>query len=391
MTKESISSRLKEALKNFPDLIYAYIGGSFNTPFNTEHSDIDLMLAWRNSPSVQTRSEVLIRLKILLQQNEAWTFLDSEGITMRDAIKIHGIPKIEIYHYGFATIEYILENQQLHEGLSYSIFNRVPLISSPELELFIDSYKPSSHFQKQDLIFEILSNYQSESISEKTYDNIIRLFSLNTYDSVPSRKHWEKILINIPNHELLRNGSIKDWISQSLAFLESLGKIKPDSQLQDENNFVLRKQSPDTDLHVYKKVLEQKERLQEFLSWPRFIQTIEDQNNFSVKTELQWQKGQAFHFQIFNRSIFAGAISIHSINYQKRNFEFGYWIDQAAEGQGLVSKGIRMLLTEMTEKGWKTAKIRFSKNNIKSQRVAEKLGMTITTSSNDYVTYSISL
>ncbi|MFV8258000.1 GNAT family N-acetyltransferase [Bdellovibrio bacteriovorus] len=150
----------------------------------------------------------------------------------------------------------------------------------------------------------------------------------------------------------------------------------------------VRKQDARHAESVFEKVQAQKERLQEFLSWPVHINTLEDQLSFSRKADMQWAAGQAYHFQIFKDEIFAGAISIHSLNYQARSFEFGYWLDSESEGNGLMTKSLQLLMTAMAERGWIQAKIRTPLQNIRSQRVAQKLGMTSDSQTEHFKTYT---
>ncbi|ASD63382.1 GNAT family N-acetyltransferase [Bdellovibrio bacteriovorus] len=142
---------------------------------------------------------------------------------------------------------------------------------------------------------------------------------------------------------------------------------------------------------VFKKVQSQKERLQEFLNWPIHINTLEDQLNFSLKTDIQWAAGHAYHFQIFKDETFAGAISIHSLNYQNRSFEFGYWVDSEYEGKGLVQESLLLLIKAMAARGWRQAIIRTNNQNIRSQNVAQKLGMTLQSETDHFRIFSATL
>ncbi|WP_148278816.1 GNAT family N-acetyltransferase [Bdellovibrio bacteriovorus] len=142
---------------------------------------------------------------------------------------------------------------------------------------------------------------------------------------------------------------------------------------------------------VFEKVQAQKERLQEFLSWPVQINSLKDQTNFSQKADMLWAAGQAYHFQIFKDEEFAGAISIHSLNYLARSFEFGYWVDSESEGKGLVKESLQILMMAMADRGWKQVKIRTTHRNIRSQKVAEKIGMTPDSQTEHFKTYSKAL
>lgn len=390
MTKEIMIHNLRKIIDNLPNIIYAYVGGSFNTPFRTQASDIDLILVWRERPLHRDRNEILNRILTTFNAAKEWSFFDAEDEIVRDAIKLQNLSKIEIYHHSFIAFEYALQNLLQEDGFVYSISNRVPLVSRPDIETFVESYLPSKINIRQDFLFTIMANYQAKSLDESTLKNIIGLYSIYKYGGVPSSKHQSRIIIDIPKNELLMDGRLAEWISLSLELLFSWGEISPDTQLLSKD-FFLEKQNSKTTLQVYEKIIEQKERLAAHLSWPGKIQSLKDQEEFSLRANSQWSKGQAFHFQIFYQKQFVGAISIHTLNYLDRSFEFGYWIDQNSEGKGLITQGLKLLLPEMQGKGWRKAKIRTAKENIKSRSVAERLKMEVETTSETSVMYSLGL
>lgn len=140
---------------------------------------------------------------------------------------------------------------------------------------------------------------------------------------------------------------------------------------------ILKKHDRTTAPLVFNRIEMQRERLKQYLSWPQNVKSLENQESFGQNAELQWFKGTAFHFQIFEGAKFQGAISIHSLNHQERSFEFGYWSDQDSEGKGYISRSLQALMKHMGNSGWKIAKIRTAHGNTKSQRVAERIGMNI--------------
>lgn len=389
MNKETILHAIYETLTDLP-LIYAYVGGSFNTPLRHPDSDVDLFLIWETKPSKTTRKEILNRLETNLKNTVEWTHLDKDGDIMLDAIKVKNHQKVEIYHNSFRAFEYTLNNQELLEGLSFSIYNRLPLISQPTIEKYIESYRKAWIKELRNLHFSIMSAYQNKKANQNTQLEIIKMFSIHKYGAVPSKKHFDRTANEIPDKTLLAS-STSSWIEKHRQTLYIWGKASPVEMIEVNSTTVLQKQKSDLSLAIFEKVKQQKERLEEFLTWPVHINTLEDQMRFSDKADFQWQEGQAYHFQILENSVFAGAISIHSMNYLNRSFEFGYWVDKAFEGRGLVHQNLQALIAEMANKGWKQAKIRSSQGNIRSQKVAEKLGMNLDSRTEHFNTYSLQL
>lgn len=379
---------IQNSLHELP-LIYAFIGGSYNTSLRHDRSDVDLFLVWEHIPSKEMRTAVLDRLEKLSEQHVEWSYLDEESEVMRDATKIARYPKIEVYHNSFSSFQYALSNQDSQDGLSFSITNRLPILSLPTLEHFIESHSIDRTEEIQSTFFAIMGEYQNQSSAMDVYNNILKLYSLQKYRSLPSKKHSVRVAAEIPDNELLKTDT-SSWIQKNRKLLTNWGRVSP-AEINSKGKISIKRQHSNNANTVFERVQAQKLRLQEFLNWPVHINTVEDQLNFSAKAELQWKEGQAFHFQIFSENLFAGAISIHSINYSNRSFEFGYWVDSNSEGKGLVHQGLQLLMKTMADKGWKMAKIRTTHDNTRSQRVAKKIGMTEESKTEHFMTFSLSL
>lgn len=373
MNRDHLISRFKQILNSVP-AVYAYIAGSFNTPFHSPNSDIDLVVIWEDEPTMEQRNKFMSLLS--LNANIEWAYFDAKGSIVRDAIKFADFKKTEIYHHTFTAFEYALQTQYSADGLAYSINNRVPLILNDSMEEYINSYQRKNISQKQDIAFSIVANFKNGSTSRAQLSEIIQLYALTQWNSIPAQKHWDKIVDTIPKSPLLLL-DIVIWLTDSIGLILKWGEIMPSPVSPIFENSYIKKYSPQTESFVFSRVSQQRNRLQQYLNWPQKIKALEDQQAFSLQADSQWNNGLAFHFQIFSTDHFQGAVSIHSLNYQERSFEFGYWVDQVAEGKGFISRGLEVLMTEMKLSGWKTAKIRTISGNIKSQRVAARIGMSL--------------
>lgn len=61
-------------------------------------------------------------------------------------------------------------------------------------------------------------------------------------------------------------------------------------------------------------------------------------------------------------------------NSYTQTAELGYWIDSAVEGQGAVTRACAALVAEAQEGGVCRVEIRTAVENVRSWRVAERLG-----------------
>jgi ribosomal-protein-serine acetyltransferase len=70
-----------------------------------------------------------------------------------------------------------------------------------------------------------------------------------------------------------------------------------------------------------------------------------------------------------------GAIGLHVIDQRHRNSSIGYWLDQAYEGRGIMTRACRAMVTEgFREYGLHRIEIRCATGNGRSSAVARRLG-----------------
>lgn len=383
MNNEYLIAAVKQVLNSVP-AVYAYIAGSMNTPFFKESSDIDLVVIWEDKPTLEQRNKFISLFPLNLPIE--WSFLDTQGEIIRDAVKFANLNKIEIYHHTYSALEYALQTQYEADGLAYSIANRLPLILNEAMEEYINSHQKNLRIEKQNLAFSVMDNLKKTMITGSLIHDVVRLYSFSQWNSVPAQKHWKKIIEMIPNGELLLDNAER-WLNGSIGLVQKWGDTAPPLILSVDENSHLKKYDPTIAPLIFEKIEAQRTRLQEYLSWPKKIKTLEDQEAFGRQADLQWDQGQAFHYQIFEENVFQGAISIHSMNYSERSFEFGYWVDQDSEGKGYISKGLEALMKEMKMAGWKIARIRTQYGNIKSQRVPARTRMSLSKEDSSFLYY----
>ena len=127
---------------------------------------------------------------------------------------------------------------------------------------------------------------------------------------------------------------------------------------------------------MFEYVCRDRERLDKFLPWVEYIQTVEDELNYIKSTHQKWDEGILFDYGIFlkDSDTYMGNIAVHSINWQHNNAEIGYWILGDYEGQGHMSEAVLILDSHLFFMGFHRVQIRCSDLNQCSEKVPIRCG-----------------
>lgn len=94
-------------------------------------------------------------------------------------------------------------------------------------------------------------------------------------------------------------------------------------------------------------------------------------------SELGYRNHQSVVFAIEVGGVFAGAMDLHSIHLSDHGAEIGYWVEKSFRGAGICSSAAEVLI-QLALNVMKFRRIEglADYNNLASQRVLEKAGMT---------------
>ena len=129
---------------------------------------------------------------------------------------------------------------------------------------------------------------------------------------------------------------------------------------------------------LYGYISNEKARLAEFLTWPPFINSVEDEENFIKVVNKKWNEYKSVNYGIYNKenNQYMGNISAFKFNWTSANCEIGYWILKKYEGNGFVSESLNNLEEVLYDIGFNRLEIRFDPNNKKSGNIPKKLNYT---------------
>jgi ribosomal-protein-serine acetyltransferase len=117
--------------------------------------------------------------------------------------------------------------------------------------------------------------------------------------------------------------------------------------------------------------------LREWLPWLDATTTVEDTRNFIRGSLQQFAANNGFQAGILFKGELAGMIGYHFINWSSRRTEIGYWLAQAYEGKGIMTRAARKLTDyAFTDLGLNRVEIKCATGNLKSRAIPERLGFT---------------
>ncbi|OUR96284.1 hypothetical protein A9Q84_07965 [Halobacteriovorax marinus] len=140
----------------------------------------------------------------------------------------------------------------------------------------------------------------------------------------------------------------------------------------------LKRHTVDLAQKMFDYVVEDRERLAQFLPWPKFINTVQDEIDFIRKCGSDWDDFIGSYYGIYRNSDdeYMGNISSFSHNWNHHNCEIGYWILGKFEGQGYMSDAVKLMEKTLFEVGFNRIVIRFDTHNAKSGSIPKRLSYT---------------
>lgn len=114
--------------------------------------------------------------------------------------------------------------------------------------------------------------------------------------------------------------------------------------------------------------------LSEFLPWAAG-QTKDDTRRFVERSLQKFAAGDGFEAGVLVGGELGGMLGLHYLDRAVGSTELGYWLARGLRGQGVMTRAIGGLLPLLYEGyGLNRVEIRCHPDNLKSRRVAERLG-----------------
>ncbi len=115
--------------------------------------------------------------------------------------------------------------------------------------------------------------------------------------------------------------------------------------------------------------------LRQWLPWVDTTISVDDTRRFIDAALQQWAVSNGAHMTIWYRDELVGAIGQHTINWGHEQTELGYWLGEAFQGRGIITRACRAVVGfSLTDLGLHRVQIRCAVENLRSRAVPERLG-----------------
>jgi ribosomal-protein-serine acetyltransferase len=115
--------------------------------------------------------------------------------------------------------------------------------------------------------------------------------------------------------------------------------------------------------------------LRQWLPWVDRTITAADPLHFIRESQAAYERGDRMDAAIWVEGELAGCIGHHAIDHANRSVSLGYWIAQAHEGNGIITRSCHLLLDYLfDERALHRVEIRCGTGNTRSCAVPQRLG-----------------
>ncbi|MEO1236455.1 MAG: GNAT family protein [Planctomycetota bacterium] len=146
--------------------------------------------------------------------------------------------------------------------------------------------------------------------------------------------------------------------------------------LKVDDEVSLHLAGPEHAEEVFALVERNRDHLGPWMGWVEAAQSVEDILQVKREAAEKYAERSQLALHIFEAERMVGAIALHELDDPHGSAEFGYWLDEAAQGRGLVTRSAKTLLDYgFDEYGLHRVYLTADAKNVRSIAVAERLGM----------------
>jgi ribosomal-protein-serine acetyltransferase len=142
-----------------------------------------------------------------------------------------------------------------------------------------------------------------------------------------------------------------------------------------DGDLTLRPRDPGDAVEMYAIVERHRADLRRWLTWVDATHTSTDVRRYAQYAHAQFERHSAFDYSIRENDKLVGAIGLHSLEWENRSAQMGYWLSPEARGRGIVTRAAAALTSYAFGRlDLHRVEIRCVVDNRSSRAVAERLG-----------------
>ncbi len=146
-------------------------------------------------------------------------------------------------------------------------------------------------------------------------------------------------------------------------------RFKVDEELE------LRMLDRDQAVEIFRLIEKNRMYLRAWLGWVDNTKCVEDTKNFIRLAKKSYGTNQGIKTSIWYKDILVGLIDHNNVNNERKSLDIGYWIDEAYQGKGIVTRVTKAMIDYAFLLGMEKVEIRCATENYKSQAIPERLGL----------------
>ncbi|RAL25882.1 GNAT family N-acetyltransferase [Thermoflavimicrobium daqui] len=145
----------------------------------------------------------------------------------------------------------------------------------------------------------------------------------------------------------------------------------------ETERLLIRLPLPGDGVYINQAIIESLEHLRPWMQWANRTPSLDETEINVRQAYCHFLERVDLRFHLFEKRSkrFIGSSGLHRIDWSVPKFEIGYWCRKSEMGKGLITEGVRGLTVFAFEiLGAKRVEIRCDERNIRSRKVAERLG-----------------
>ncbi len=129
---------------------------------------------------------------------------------------------------------------------------------------------------------------------------------------------------------------------------------------------------------LFELILRNKDWLQQSMNWPQFVNAREDTVKTVQGNYLLHHRNITKMFMILCKSKLVGVVSFNLIEPTNKAAYIGYWLDEAAQGKGILSRSLNAMMMKYAQEGLvRRFVIKCIVTNTASNQVAQRNGFAL--------------